>query len=531
MGGIKLRFVRVCPRDGEAGRADAVAELRLGVFRDVALELFPVVAVGADAFAVAADRNQPLQLLIDAGWPAFAMVVVAGGVVVWTLLRRGRRDAIEGALVAGLAAVLAHSLVDFGLETLGVALPFMAVLGTTLGRMGPVDGSAPAPSRAPAAVAFGAIAALVVGVAATAHAGNRDMDLMLKRVPAQERRALLLEAQRAHPTDYFYALSFAQLEPLKAMPGTPSPRMHALNRALTLCPNCESVHAEIATNLWRLGLRSQALLEWRSAVDAQPSWLPMVLGKLFAAGAKPTELAAVAANDRGRMVEVANFLSSRSRVADAILVLDQADAMGQVGYESKLARGNLQLLSGQHAAALATVTALRAAGVQDAQLSVLESKAILASKGAQGVDEALRVIETAAARFPTEIAIPREWVRLVIAYEKWQSAPRAVEALKRALYALHGRLGEAHIVDARINARLGHWNAALSEYRLALADEGNDVGLWVEFGRTAESAGRVTVAREAYQQASRLSPNSPDVAQILRQLEDRQHSLRTLLQE
>jgi tetratricopeptide (TPR) repeat protein len=205
--------------------------------------------------------------------------------------------------------------------------------------------------------------------------------------------------------------------------------------------------------------------------------------------------------------------------------------MGPAGYESKLARGSLQLLSGQHAAALATVAALHAAGVHDARLSVLESKAIVASKGAQGVDEALQVIEMAAARFPMEIAVPREWVRLIMAYEKWQSAPRAVEALKRALYPLNGRLGEAHLVDARINARLGRWNAAISEYRLALADEWNNVGLWLEFGRTAESAGRVVVAREAYQEASRLSPNSPDAAYALRLLEERQHSLRTLLQE
>src|SRR6185436_17699408 len=51
---------------GVARRTDAVAELRIGVLRDVALNLLPVLIVAADALAVAADRQQPVELL-DAG--------------------------------------------------------------------------------------------------------------------------------------------------------------------------------------------------------------------------------------------------------------------------------------------------------------------------------------------------------------------------------------------------------------------------------------------------------------------------------
>ena len=76
-----------------------------------------------------------------------------------------------------------------------------------------------------------------------------------------ERRAVLVRAQEAHPLDYFYVLSYARLEPLRGPPGTPSPRMHSLNRALRLCPGCDAVHQEVASNLWRMGLRSQALLQ------------------------------------------------------------------------------------------------------------------------------------------------------------------------------------------------------------------------------------------------------------------------------
>src|SRR6266404_2742980 len=46
-----------------AGGADAVAELRLGVVGDVAFDLLPVLIVPANALAVAADRQQPMELL------------------------------------------------------------------------------------------------------------------------------------------------------------------------------------------------------------------------------------------------------------------------------------------------------------------------------------------------------------------------------------------------------------------------------------------------------------------------------------
>ena len=143
---------------------------------------------------------------------------------------------------------------------------------------------------------------------------------------------MLVRAQQVHPLDYFYALSFAQLEPIKGAPGQPSPRLHALNRALQLCPSCEAVHAEVASNLWRLGFRSQALLEWRAAVDLQPALLKPVLGQAVRGGrASPKSWRRSPPPIAGRMVEVANFLSSISRVADAFVVLDQADAMGKPG--------------------------------------------------------------------------------------------------------------------------------------------------------------------------------------------------------
>ena len=103
-----------------------------------------------------------------------------------------------------------------------------------------------------------ACAGLMFGIAASRHSSYDDFDALLKkRMTPYAQRALLLRAEKTHPLDYFYALDDARLEPIKGPPGSPSPRLHSLNRALRLCPSCDAVHVEVARNLWRLGLRGR----------------------------------------------------------------------------------------------------------------------------------------------------------------------------------------------------------------------------------------------------------------------------------
>ena len=156
-----------------------------------------------------------------------------------------------------------------------------------------------------------------MGVISIAHSSCDNFDQLLKNTAsADNRRALLLRAQRVHPLDYYYPLAYARLEALRGPAGSPSPRFKALNRALVLCPQCETVHIEVARNLWSMGLRGQAMLEWRSAVQLQPRLLTPALGELFSAGANPQELASLAAFDPPRMVEVASFLGATAHVAE-----------------------------------------------------------------------------------------------------------------------------------------------------------------------------------------------------------------------
>ena len=428
--------------------------------------------------------------------------------------------------------MLVHSIVDFGLETLGILLPFIAVVGAILGRLRsaaeqPVDSRWSA--RAPFVLAGVASAALIFGIASLAHPSYDDFDALLRKpATAAVQRQLLLRAEETHPLDYLYALGDARSEPLKGAPGTPSPRLHALNRALRLCPSCEAVHVEIARNLWRMGLRRQALLEWRTAVDIQPSLFTPTMGELFAAGAKPQELAAVAASSSARTLELVSFLGGLGRVPDAFVVLDQADALGAPRGASLLERTALQINSGQLKEAAITLDAARAAGLDDARVAALRAHLLLDLKGVAGADEALAILDRAAVRYPTDLPVARQRVDLVIKYEKWNAAARSLEGLKLALYQTGGS-AEAHIAAAHIAARLGHWTQALDEYRIVLADMPDNVTYWIEYARAAQVIGHDATARDAYAQASRLSPNSPEVVAALHDLEARQARLRALV--
>lgn len=500
-----------------------------GIGRGAFDRVFPVYREMKTAYPVrfAFVENEPLQLLIDSGWLFFGLFIVALGFALSQLVRIGRRDRVEAALVAGLVSVVVHSFVDFGLETLGVLLPFMAVTAVVLGRLHTPRGTS---GRAGFGLAAAACLAALVGVLSTAHASNDDLDAALKKsVDAKVTRQVLERAQTLHPLDYYYVLAYARFEPLRATNGGSSPRLHTLNRALRLCPQCELIHVEVARLLWALGKRNQALLEWRSALTIQPILFAPALGELFAAGATPAQLAAVATFDVSRMVDVAGFLSGHERLAEAFEVLDQSDALGANRTESLLMRARLQLLAHHFAAAQATLTAADAAGIQDPRLFLLKAQETMLTKGAAGADEALATLDVAATRYPFDVDVQRTRVQLILDHGRWHASARALDGLKAVLYHLSGSALEAHIAAARINSRMGHVTVALTEYRIALADDPSNVTLWLEYGRTAQSGGRSTAAREAFLQAARLSPQNPEIVKLLHDIDERDARIRNSL--
>lgn len=516
--------------------ADLTADIRFRVWRDSLRVLaahpfgigrgafdrvYPIYRTVKTPFALrfAFVENEPLQLLIDGGWFFFALLVAATGFLVVRFARHARRDRIEAALVAGLVAVLGHNLFDFGLETPGVLLPFAGILATLLGRTHAEEARMPS-WRGWSFVTF-AGAGCLFGVVATLHPSYDNFDSELRQArTAAEKREVLLRARAAHPLDYFYTLAYAELAPLRPSNGQPSPRFHALNQALMLCPSCDTVHLEIGRSLWSLGLRRQALLEYRSAVELLPTLFRPVMGELFAHGARPEELAAIGTFDPARLIDVAQFLGATGRIAEAGTVLSQAEGLGAPRGELLLNRAEFQLKLKQYKELEETLKTLRALGADEPRISVLEARWVVATSGREGADRALAMLDAATVRHPRDVDLQRARVDLVSEYEKWGAAARALEGYKQALYARDGVATEAHLASARMLSRMGRFTDALGEYRIAIADQPTNTALWIELGALSEAAGRIATAHEAYATAVRLSPGNPDAERALQRLAD-----------
>jgi O-antigen ligase/polysaccharide polymerase Wzy-like membrane protein len=162
-----------------------------GIGRGAFDRVFPIYRVFKMPFPLRFSfvENEPLQLLIDCGWFFFLVIAAALAILIgWRIIRHGRRDRIEAALLAGLFAVLAHSVLDFGLETLGVLVPFTAILATVLGRLKTAAEPPAWTVRAGWGIAAAAGACALFGAAATAHASNDDFDALLKRAQPGDAR-------------------------------------------------------------------------------------------------------------------------------------------------------------------------------------------------------------------------------------------------------------------------------------------------------------------------------------------------------
>jgi tetratricopeptide (TPR) repeat protein len=446
-------------------------------------------------------ENQPLGLLIEAGIPGVLLVLGAFALTVRCLAKGTRSDRVEAALCAAMVAVLAHNLVDFGLEVPGILFPFLAILGATVGRQ-LVATDAPASRRA-SLVYAGVVAAVTgTGIALLLAPSGRDFDALLRGAPAAERPALVRAALAAHPTDNQYALLAAAMEPLQTAAGGPSPRLIGLNRALWLCPNCPAGHREVARNLWRLGRRQQALLEWRAVVRLDRPALAWVLNELRKDSARPEELATLA-DDENRF-EICRYLLDQRMFEAAKNLL--AGAANEKSVEFHLVQASLALAekdipkarqASQQALTAAPVNAQ--AALTAAEVEIVDGK----------LDAALGFLRAGLRFAPANLELNRKLLALLTQTSRWEAVDRALDGLRAALLEHGAPLVEAHIAAAQVFERRGQYPRAVSEYRAATAQSPGDIGLLLTLGRLAEMAGQVTVAMDAYREVLRRAPDNP----------------------
>lgn len=469
-------------------------------------------------------ENGPLQLLIDTGWAGLVLVLVAAGFLIRELVRSGLGRA-EAALLAGIVAVLAHNLLDFGLETSGIAVPFAAILGTAVGRVRP---SEPVRMRGTIFAPLLAVAGLAVGIIALASPLSRDFDAALSHAHgAQARIELAHEAQRAHPVDYFYVLAEAVAQPLRAGDTGHSPRLESLNRALRLCPSCPSVNTEAAEALWDLGLHSQALAQFRETIRRDPSpshrALNLAFQELRRKRASPEEVASLDVGDPAIQIAIADELTSRGAHARARQLLSQIPAPYATSAPYFAANYRAEVAGGDLDAAAATLSAWQ--GREPTAARLFSSRADLAQRQKRP-EEAAAILESGVRANPTDVDLARERVADTFNRKRWTQAARAIDDLRRVLIETNSPTVEAYVWAARMENAMGHRLQAISQYHAALAQAPSNAYLWLELGQVAETAGQMEVAVSAFGRVTQLAPSERSAKDALDRIARRREELR-----
>jgi tetratricopeptide (TPR) repeat protein/O-antigen ligase len=523
-------------------------------------------------------ENQPVSILIEAGI-AGAMILLGLLVLVGRRFwKEARRDRVEASLVAGLVAVLAHNLVDFGLEIPGVLLPFCALLGAIFGRqattretsrgadrqvaptedpiqegrsrsrpsrrgdlpvaqtessrrgdlpVAQVESSrrgdlpvAPVPNRSPVIFAGVACLAALAGIVLLRAPSTRDFDGLLQPPLTSASRALARAASLAHPTDYAYALAEARLEP-RGPSGTSATRLRLLNRAIILCPQCSGAHIEAAHDLWRLGRRQQALLEWRTVLALQPTQLSSAVDELARAGAKPAELMSLA--DEHSRHDLSRLLLARGMIDAARQVLD--GGADQSSAEFHLVLAQIALEAKDLPAARAASKQALAAAPRDPRGFLMAAEV---ESRANDRDKAIQILTDGLRFEPMNVELNRKLLGLLMQTEKWRAIDGALADLRRALSQSGASMTEANLAAASIFEHRGQFQRALAEYQAVVASDPENPGLLLYLARAAEQAGSVTVAIDAYNAVLRLAPGQAEALAALARIQHDKKALEVL---
>lgn len=240
----------------------------------------PVLGVGRGAFESAFTRvhetsaqvtfshleNQYLQIVVDWGIAGAAAIAIAVGLALVMIVRRWRTGVLTAAAIGALTTVTVQSVVDFGIELPGIAVPTLMVAATLL--YVPLEQVSRAGSRVLAGRAA-LVAAAVIACVMSALPWSRTLredHAALRAGPADLEEAE--DAFARHPLDYLAAAYIAQR--------TPQRRVAFINHALRLHPTHPGLHRAVAGLLVSTGRAGQAALEYRLALEGSRDPEPIV---------------------------------------------------------------------------------------------------------------------------------------------------------------------------------------------------------------------------------------------------------------
>lgn len=265
---------------GETSLAElGVEHGKFGVWRSAArlVEESPWLGIGRGAFEPAFTRvhppsalqtashveNEYVQAIVDWGIVGAALCALAACWLGVVAIRRWHDGPLAAGALGALAVIAVQSVVDFGVQLLGVAVPAVAVAATLA--HAPLRDAGPRALRRARALRLAHVLALAAAAAALASDATTSVDEDHQALAARGAPVTLAELAgplARHPLDYYLYGKAAE-----AMIRDGDPRaIRTLNHALALHPTHPGLHRMAARLLHRGGHHAQAALEYAAAM-------------------------------------------------------------------------------------------------------------------------------------------------------------------------------------------------------------------------------------------------------------------------
>ncbi len=482
-----------------------------GIGRGAFDTVFPMFKVDSDSFTWTHPENEWLQPLVDLGIPAGVLLVAAFG---WTWLRAAASAGLsqsEMGVLAGAAALLLQNLVDFSLEILGVAAPFVVAMALISERRHRWQVSRPA-------LAVAAVFSLVGCVTGTlfyrAHSAEADGRSVARAENLDQMKALAKSATRWHPADYYPRAVLgirlaSQRQCKEALPW--------LFQAMALHPTTPDPHYFAAWCLAAAKQDAPAKREYRLAylfgrrdsLGAAFQWFP----------ATPDMLKVAPESVEG-LVSLGGLLADRRRLEDARAIFERA--WSEYQDRTALARlGDVALDLGQPEEAIRWSLKLRELDPQWLSSYTVASSAYLKL---DNPDAARHELELGAAQLPGNPDVAHALANLLIQQNRFAEARRV---LGTALPRNSREVAQLHRMIGALLQREGRTLEAIAELEAARDALPTDVPIRAELSELLAGAGRFNEAIDALQTLASLpeTPKGAFDAQIAELIAKRQRQL------
>lgn len=508
----------------------AADHLATGVGRGAYVSSYTRYKTSALQLTFAFPENILAQL--GAEWGVFGVLALLG--LLLALARRlwqVNHLSTLGAL-AGILALVAQNLVDFGLEMPGIAIPVAAVLGAGTSRhLGSFRWSVERPwRRFLPMVAFGVAPGVLVMMAFVSGDLSTDLRRLDRWIEARQAdpKAPLDEAElkavaRAHPASALVMVRLAYLAEI-ADPPALAEAVRWANRTMYLAPMYASGHLLTGRLLLKAGRRAQGLAELKQAWSLWSAERRALLAQVIALCQSPAELVATVpktgvALDQpitAELLRLVRRLGDEGRSEWATQVLSAHAPLEELSGPELAQLGAVAYSLKQHDLALAVIDRRLALDPGDTDAILLRARLLVAQKNPTAAWESLASLRDE--QLDPE-ALWRARIDVALQLPDYAKARDALERLRAVLPTTRRSQVALAQLQADIEIKDGHLAAAVRLLDEALSVEPSNVDLRYRRALLLHRLGRVAEARVDATLVARQQPEHAGAQRLLRVLQ------------